>query len=285
MIEKFDNLLSFIKKNKIFVLGCILIILILAISTIGPFFCRHEYLKTDYSHKNLAPCKEFLFGTDNSGRCILCRIIHGAHISIGVGVSVVLLGALIGVTIGIISGFAGGKTDFVVMRIVEVILSFPGVIFALAVLGTIGSGIYNQIIALTLVRWAHYARFARTETIRVMNSDYIEAAVAMGNSRIRIATHYVLPNIVSQLLVMLTISIGPAILSGAALSYLGLGAQIPSPEWGLMVSGGKEYIRTAPWITLFPGLATAFTALSFNLLGEGIGDLIDPRLKEKVVSD
>lgn len=285
MTERLKKIGYFVRRNPVLVVGGFFVFVILFFAVFGPQFCRHDYSKIDYSLKCIAPCKEYWFGTDSSGRCMLCRILHGAHISIGVGLSVVLLGALIGVVIGIISGYVGGKTDFVIMRIVEVILSFPGTIFALAVLGTIGNGIYNQIIAMTLVRWAHYARFVRTETISVMNSEYIEAATALGNSRLRIAAKYVMPNIISRVLVMISISIGPAILAGAALSYLGLGAQIPSPEWGLLVSGGKEFIRTAPWITLFPGLVTAFTALAFNLAGEGFGDLMDPRLKERVVSD
>ncbi len=285
MTEQFNKAKYFVKRNPVLVIGCIFVLFIIFIAIFGPLFCHHDYSKIDYKLKCIPPCAEYPFGTDSSGRCILCRILHGAHISIGVGLSVVLLGAIIGIIIGIISGYVGGTVDFIIMRVVEVILAFPGTIFALAVLGTIGSGIFNQIIAMTLVRWAHYARFVRTETIRVMNSEYIEAATALGNSRLRIALKYVIPNIISRVLVMISISIGPAILAGAALSYLGLGAQIPSPEWGLLVSGGKEFIRTAPWITLFPGIMTAFTALAFNLAGEGLGDLLDPRLKERVVSD
>jgi len=285
MTERLKTLGHNIKRNPIVYIGGLLVIIILFIAVFGPYFCHHDYSKVNYSNKCITPNSEYLFGTDSCGRCLLCRIINGAHISIGVGLSVVFLGAIIGVAIGIISGYFGGKTDFIIMRIVEVILSFPNTIFALAVLGTIGLGIYNQIIALTLVRWAHYARFVRTETISIMNSEYVESAMALGNSKFRIATKYVLPNIISKVLVMISISVGPTILSCAALSYLGLGAQIPSPEWGLLVSGGKEFIRTAPWITLYPGIVTAITALSFNLLGEGIGDLLDPRLKERVVSD
>ncbi len=285
MTGKIKRIGAFIRRNPVLFIGAVFVVFIALAAVFGPYFCEHDYTKVDYSLKCVKPCREYPFGTDSSGRCLLCRIINGAHISIGVGVSVVFLSAVIGVLVGIISGYVGGRTDFIIMRVVEIILSFPGTIFALAVLGTIGSGIYNQIIALTLVRWAHYARFVRTETISIMSSEYIEAATALGNSRLRIAAKYVIPNILSRLLVMISISIGPTILAGAALSYLGLGAQIPSPEWGLLVSGGKEFIRTAPWITLFPGLVTAFTALAFNLLGEGIGDLLDPRLKERVVSD
>ena len=156
---------------------------------------------------------------------------------------------------------------------------------AFAVLGTLGNGIGHQIIALSAVRWAHYARLVRVETLTVVHSEYLMAAKAMGNSRIRIIWRYIIPNIIGQVIVIATLSIGPVILAGAALSYLGLGAQIPSPEWGLMINGGKDYIRQAPWMTLAPGLAAVFTVFSFNLLGEGIGDLIDPRLKEKAEVD
>ena len=251
----------------------------------GPFFCTHDPNAINYDCKCLGPCKKYLLGTDFNGRCILCRIVNGAHISIGVALTVVIFGAIIGIAVGVIAGYSGGIVDAILMRFVEVMLSFPGTIFALAVLGTLGNGIFNQIIALTFVRWAHYARLARGETLTVMNSSYIETARSMGNGHFRLIMKYIIPNIIGQILVIATLSIGPVILAGAGLSYLGLGAQIPSPEWGLMINSGKDYIRQAPWITIAPGLAAVFTVFSFNLLGEGIGALIDPRMKEKAEVD
>jgi peptide/nickel transport system permease protein len=283
--NKLDGFRHFCRRNSLFVIGSISVILILFTMTVGPSLCTHDPNAVKYSEKCISPCAEYPFGTDFSGRCVLCRVIYGAHISIGVALVVVVVGAFIGVTVGIVAGYAGGAVDSILMRLVEIMLSFPGTIFALAVLGTLGNGTINQIIALTVVRWAHYARLARGETLTVMNSDYIQAAQAIGNSRLRIIVSYIFPNIIGQIIVIATLSIGPVILAGAALSYLGLGAQIPSPEWGLMINGGKEYIRQAPWITLAPGMAAVLTVFAFNLLGEGIGDMIDPRLKEKAEAD
>lgn len=284
-IKKERKFSHYCRRNPLLVTGAVMLLLIAFATLAGPSLCKHDATKVNYSIKCLAPCLEYPFGTDFCGRCVFCRVINGAHISIGVALAVVSIGAVIGVLVGVIAGYAGGAVDSVLMRFVEVMLSFPGTIFALAVLGTLGNGIPNQIVALTVVRWAHYARLARGETLVVMGSDYIEAAKAMGNSRLRIIMKYVVPNIIGQVIVIATLSIGPVILAGAALSYLGLGAQIPSPEWGLMINTGRDYIRQAPWITVAPGLAAVITVLAFNIFGEGIGDYIDPRMKEKVEAE
>ena len=275
----------FSRRKSLFTIGIIFTIIIAFFTIAGPFIWHADPTATDYDNQCLPPSWEHWFGTDNNGRDVFTRVVNGAHISIGVALAVVGIGAAIGIAVGIIAGFAGGAVDNVLMRIVEIMLSFPGTIFALAVLGTLGNGTEHQILALSAVRWAHYARLVRIETIAVMNSEYLPASKAMGNSKLRIVFRYILPNIIGRVIVIATLSIGPVILAGASLSYLGLGAQIPSPEWGLMINGGKEYIRQAPWITVAPGLAAVFTAFSFNLLGEGIGDLIDPRLKEKAEVD
>ena len=285
MKNKFSDTRHFCRRNPLLALGMILVLFIAFVALIGPLLCTHDPNEINYSNKCISPCLEYPFGTDFNGRCVLSRVVNGAHISIGIALAVVCVGVFIGVTVGIVAGYAGGAVDSALMRLVEIMLSFPGTIFALAVLGTLGNGTVNQIIALTVVRWAHYARLARGETLTVMNSDYIKAAQAMGNGRFRIIYRYILPNIIGQVLVIATLSIGPVILAGAGLSYLGLGAQIPSPEWGLIINSGKDYIRQAPWITLAPGLAAVFTVLSFNILGEGVGDLIDPRLKERAEAE
>lgn len=279
------DLLHFLRRNLLFSIGLVFVLFLFFMLCFGPLFCHHNPEQLDYSVRLLPPSAQFPFGTDSSGRCILCRVIYGARISIGVALAVVGISAVVGILIGIISGYAGGVVDHIFMRVVEVMLSFPSLIFTLAVLGTIGSGTFHQMIAMSAVRWASFARIARTETKNIMGSDYMEAARAMGNSRARVILRYIFPNILHNLLVVATLDIGPVLLAGAALSYLGLGAQIPSPEWGLMVNSGKEFIRQAPWITIFPGMATVFTALSFNLMGEGIGDLLDPHLREKAVAD
>lgn len=276
---------AFSRRKALFTVGVIMVLIIAFFTIFGPMIWPADPIAVNYDEQCLPPSAEHWFGTDNNGRDVFIRVLNGAHISIGVALAVVLIGAVIGVTVGIVAGFAGGAVDSILMRIVEIMLSFPGTIFALAVLGTLGNGIWNQIVALSFVRWAHYARLVRVETLTVVNSEYLTASRAMGNSRWRIIWRYILPNIIGRVVVIATLSIGPVILAGASLSYLGLGAQIPSPEWGLMINGGKDYLRDAPWMTLAPGLAAVFSVFAFNLLGEGISDLIDPRLKEKAEVD
>jgi peptide/nickel transport system permease protein len=237
------------------------------------------------SNAFIAPNAEYPLGTDNMGRCIYSRIIEGSRISLTTASAVVIISVAIGTFIGLISGYCGGKLDAIVMRVVDVFLAFPTIVFALAVSAFLGSGPVNLIIALSFIQWTRYARMARGEVILLKNAEYIEAARAIGNNRLQVMFKYLLPNVASKILIMMSLDIGSIILYCASLSFLGLGAQPPSPDWGAMISDGKDYLRFSPWMSLFPGLAVAFSALSFNMLGDGLRDLIDPRMRESVSAE
>jgi len=262
-----------------------MLLVLLFVLAFGPRLCVHDPFQVDYKVKLLAPCAEYPFGTDGMGRSVAARVVYGLRSSMKIAAAVMVISCAAGVLIGVAAGYMGGAADLILMRMMEVVLAFPGTILALAILGTLGGGMKNQIIALALVRWTKYARMARDETMRLKKAEYMEAAVAMGNGRLRILLCYVLPNIMGQILVLATMSIGPIILSSATLSFLGLGIQPPNPELGLLINEGRDYIRSAGHISLFPGLVTALTALAFNLFGEGLNDYFDPRLKDKAVTD
>ncbi|MCI8599949.1 MAG: ABC transporter permease [Lachnospiraceae bacterium] len=274
-----------VQRNLLLWIGGAILLVIIFVLVFGPSLCTHDPLKVDYTLKLRAPCREYPFGTDGMGRSVAARVVYGLRTSMKIAIVVMLISCVIGVCVGVLSGYVGGSVDLILMRVMEVVLAFPDTILALAILGTLGGGMKNQIIALALVRWTKYAKMARDETMRLKKEEYMEAAVAMGNGRFRIVLRYVLPGIIGQILVLATMSIGPIILSGATLSFLGLGVQLPNPELGLLINEGRDFIRSAGHISLFPGLVTALTALGFNLFGEGLNDYFDPRLKEKAVSD
>ena len=187
--------------------------------------------------------------------------------------------------LGMISGYVGGGVDMLIMRVVDVLLAFPTIIFALALSAMMGTGQKNLIVAITCIQWTRYARLARGETLMLKSAEYVEAAKSIGNNTFQILIKYIFPNVISKIIILASLDIGAIILYCASLSFLGLGAQPPSPDWGVMISEGKDYIQYAPWITLFPGLAIAVSALAFNMIGDGLRDLLDPRMKQTVRTD
>ena len=268
------------RKNAVLTFGIVLAAVMLLLTILGPFFTTHETELMDASQKLIRPCREYPLGTDNFGRCIWCRIIHGARITLGTAFAVILLTMILGTLIGVISGFCGGVIDGVLMRLVDIIMAFPSTIFTIAILAVFGAGQRNVVLALTIVSWTRYARIARGEVLMIRNSQYIEAAAAIGNSRGYIMLHYFLPAVISKILVIATQSISSIVLQSSTMSFLGLGVTPPTPDWGYMISEGKEYIRSAWWLPLFPGLAVFFTSIAFNFIGDGIRDVLDSRMKE-----
>ena len=202
-----------------------------------------------------------------------------------VAATVVFFSAALGVSLGMISGYMGGTADMLIMRVVDVLLAFPTIIFALVLSTMMGTGQTNLIVAITCIQWTRYARIARGEALMLKHAEYVEAAKSIGNSTVQILRKYIFPNVISKIIILASLDIGTIILYCASLSFLGLGAQPPSPDWGVMISEGKDYMQYAPWMALFPGLAIAFCALAFNMLGDGLRDLLDPRLKEVVRTD
>lgn len=273
------------RKNYILYTGIVLSALIVLATIFAPFLEPYDPTKMELSRKFIAPCREFIFGTDHLGRDIFSRVIEGARVSLSIAAIVVFFSAVLGVVLGMFSGYAGGTTDMLIMRVADVLLAFPTIIFALALSTMMGTGRTNLIIAITCIQWTRYARIARGETLMLKNAEYVEAAKSIGNNTVQILGKYIFPNVISKIIILASLDIGTIILYCASLSFLGLGAQPPSPDWGVMISEGKDYMQYAPWLTLFPGLAIAFSALSFNMLGDGLRDLLDPRMKEVVRTD
>lgn len=273
------------RKNYILYIGAGLSLILVFLTLAAPWLEPYDPTKMELSQKFMAPCREFIFGTDHLGRDIFSRILEGSRVSLSVAVLVIVCSALVGILLGMISGYAGGVVDMVIMRIVDVLLAFPAMIFALALSTMIGTGQKNLIIAITCIQWTRYARIARGEALMLKNAEYIEAARSIGNSTVQVLFKYVFPNIISKILIMASMDIGSIILYCASLSFLGLGAQPPSPDWGVMISEGKDYLQYAPWLTIFPGLAIAVSALAFNMLGDGLRDRLDPRMKEVIRTD
>ena len=273
------------RKNYILYIGAGLSLILVFLTLAAPWLEPYDPTKMELSQKFMAPCREFIFGTDHLGRDIFSRILEGSRVSLSVAVLVVVCSAVVGILLGMISGYAGGVVDMVIMRIVDVLLAFPAMIFALALSTMIGTGQMNLIIAITCIQWTRYARIARGEALMLKNAEYIEAARSIGNNTVQVLFKYVFPNIISKILIMASMDIGSIILYCASLSFLGLGAQPPSPDWGVMISEGKDYLQYAPWLTIFPGLAIAVSALAFNMLGDGLRDRLDPRMKEVIRTD
>lgn len=273
------------RKNVILIGGLIIAALVLLMTLIGPYFMPHNPTQMDLANALKAPCSTYLLGTDNMGRDILSRIILGSRESLGIAFFVVLISAVVGTMIGMVSGYFGGAVDMLFMRLVDVFLAFPTIVFVLAVTTFAQASQMNLVIAISCVQWVRYARIARGEAVLIRNAEYIEAAKAMGNSSVSILLRYFLANVAPKILVMMSMDIGSIILYCASLSFLGLGAQPPSPSWGVMISDGKDYIRYAPWMAIYPGVAVAITALGFNMIGDGLRDRIDPRMREAAVQE
>lgn len=243
---------------------------------IAPFDPIRDADLNNYLHQPGGP---YLMGADPFGRDVFSRIAYGTRVSLGVGIAVQTSALVFGVTFGLLSGFYGGWVDNVIMRVTEVIFAFPGLLFAIAVMAVIGPSLYNVFIALGLVSWTSLARLVRGQTLMMRHQEYVEAARALGASNTRIILRHILPNTAASAIVLVTLGIGGAILSEAGLSFLGLGAQPPSPSWGSMLSAGRDYLLQAPWLSIYPGLAIFVTVMGFNLLGDGLRDLLDPRMQ------
>lgn len=273
------------RKNATLLVGGVMVLGLVIITVFAPQIEPHDPTYMQSANQFIAPCAEYPLGTDNLGRCIFSRVIEGAHISLVTAVLVVLFSAVLGSAIGLVAGFAGGKVDGILMRLTDVFLAFPTIVFALAASAVLGTGTINLIIALMCIHWTRYARLVRGEVVLLRSEEFIESARAIGNSSARIAFRYLIPSVASKVIVMMSLDLGAVILFCSSLSFLGLGAQPPSPDWGTMISDGRDYLRFAPWMSFFPGLAIAISAVGFNLLGDGIRDLTDPRMREHAVME
>lgn len=267
------------RKNKWAISGSILL-LALALVALGAGFIAPEGLDDQQLGRRFQPPSgENILGTDNLGRDVLSRIIHGSRLSLSIGFITTSIGLLIGGSLGAIAGYYGGNRDQVIMRVMDVILAIPGFIFAVALVTALGPNLTNLMIAVGVNSIPYFARIIRSSVMSVKENEFIEAARAIGCSHAWIIVKHVIPNSFAPILVQATLRIGDTIIIAAGLSFLGLGAQPPLPEWGAMLSGGRQYLRDAWWMATFPGIAIMFTVLAFNLVGDGLRDALDPRLK------
>ncbi|MCK4398464.1 MAG: ABC transporter permease [Methanophagales archaeon] len=274
-----------LRNNKLALFGVIIIFLLIFIAIFAPFIAPHDPVDQELKKRLSSPSSEYPLGTDHLGRCILSRLIYGARISLPIAMTVIGITFAIGVTIGAISGYLGGVTDEIIMRIVDVLLTFPGLILALAIIAALGPGIFNAGIALVVVGWAGYTRIVRGSVLSVKEKEFVEGVRALGASDFYILVRHILPNVIAPVIPLAMLGIGYVILAVAGLSFLGLGAQPPMPEWGAMLNDGRAFMRSAPHLMIFPGLAIMVTVLAFNLVGDGLRDALDPRarMREKVI--
>lgn len=262
------------RKDMLFAL--ISLLLFSGLALFAPLISPYDPNTIDLGNKNLSPSGEHLLGTDYLGRDMLSRILIGARTSLSIAFGVVVISLIAGTALGCAAGYYGGIVDEVVSRIIDVFLSFPGVIFALAIMGVLGNGVFNLMLALSIVQWAKYARLMRGQVLTLKKQEFVLSAVTSGADDFHIIRRHIVPNAIAPLIVLATIDLGHVILSIATLSFLGIGLPADVPEWGAMLSAGKEFMRTAPYQTIFPGLAITFFVIIFSLLGDGMRDILDP---------
>jgi len=266
-------------KNRAAVFGGVLVVLLILIALMAPLIAPYDPIKQDLRASLLSPSASHLFGTDVHGRDIFSRVLYGAAISLRIGFVGTLFGCVAGVILGLVAGFYGGFVDSLIMRVMDVLLAFPGLLLAIAIVAIIGPGLENVIIAVGVFSVPVFARVVRGSILSTKQEEFITAARVTGAKDVRIMAQHLLPNVLAPILVLVTLRIATAILTAASLSFLGLGAQPPTPEWGAMLSDGREYMVIAPHVATFPGLAILVTVLGFNLLGDGLRDALDPRLR------
>ena len=264
--------------NKTFVVFSILAVCIILPAVFAPVVTRGvDPLKGSLVDALLPPCKEHIFGTDKMGRDIFSRVIYGARASLSATFGVVALIFLVGTVTGVLAGYFGGVIDAVIMRIADMMLAFPGLVLALAVAGIMGASIKNAIIAIVVVSWTKYARLARSLVMKIRDRDYVSAAIVTGSKTPYMLFRYMLPNALPTLIITAATDIGSMMLELAAMSFLGFGAKPPAPEWGYMLNEGRACMQSAPWLMIFPGLAIFVVVVVFNMLGDSIRDILDPR--------
>ena len=276
-----DLMRRMVRENKMAVLSAAVIALFILAAVFAEQLTPYRYSDMDLLHRLAPPSALHPFGTDEGGRDILTRMLFGARFSLLVGVVPTLLSMALGALLGMISGFAGGKTDTVLMRIVDITLAFPSMLLAMVIMYTLGGGLLNVFLTLALLNWAGVARIVRSETLRLKESEYVEAARVIGVPTWKIILRHILPNCVPTLIVLFTLQIPSAILTESSLSFLGLGIQPPDASWGLMVNAGRQYLYNAPWLCLAPSAAIMVIVLAFNFLGDGLRDVLDPHLRNQ----
>lgn len=272
--------ISRILKSKTSLIGLLIIILLLVVAAIAPMIATHDPEIQQVLDRYQPPSSQHYLGTDELGRDIFSRIVYGTRISLQIGVIAVGISLIVGVLLGGIAGFFGRWLDMIIMRLIDIMMAFPSILLAIAMVAVLGPGLTNAMIAVGIVGIPHFARIVRSTVLSVKETEYIESARAIGVKNKRILFRHVLPNCMAPIIVQTTLSVGTAILDAAGLSFLGLGAQPPDPEWGAMLSDGRAALQSAPWVVAFPGMAIFLFVLGFNLFGDGLRDALDPRMKQ-----
>lgn len=268
-------------RNRNLFLGAVMVATVILVALFADVIAPYNADDSYVADKFTAPCMEFPFGTDDFGRDMFSRVVLGSRISLRVAVMAAAIQIVLGVGIGLLAGFYGGNTDRVLSFAGDLTWAMPPIIMAMAVISVLGKGLNNVIIAIAVVSWAQYARVVRAKTQSLRSMPFVETGIAFNESDLSIMFKYILPNIVPSIIVLASLSIPSTILNTTALSFLGLGSMPPSPDWGLALSNSMTYMARAPWLAVFPGLALIFTVFGFNLLGEGLRDLLDPRMKAR----
>lgn len=270
-----------LRRSRLALPGLVIVLLFIIGGVLAPLLAPYDPYKNDLMNVLTPPSAEHWFGTDELGRDLFSRILYGARISLVEGLASVALAMAIGVPIGIVSGYLGGRADAIIMRVIDVLLAFPGVLLAIVIISILGPGLTNAIIAVAIYTVPIFARLARGSTLVVKDEPYVEAARAAGLSDARILARHIFPNISATLFVMMTLRVAISILTAASLSFLGLGAQAPLPEWGAMLANGRNAMLIAPHVALFPGLATILLVFGLNLFQDGLRQVLDPKLQDR----
>ena len=264
------------------VAGAVVLLVVAGAAVLASQVAPHDPIDQEFTNQLRPPSAAHLFGTDEFGRDIFSRVVHGARIALNVGVVADLIATVLGVVLGVAAGYFGGRLDSVVTRVVDITLAFPYLLLAMIVVAILGPGLTNAMLAIAVVYTPQFIRVVRGVVLSVKEQEFVEGARAVGAGSLRILARCILPNIVSPIIVMATLTIGFMIVETAGLSFLGLGASPPTPEWGSMLATGRSFMLTAPWIATFPGLAILVTVVAFNLVGDGLRDLLDPRLRGRI---
>src|SRR3990170_6123038 len=268
-------------RNPLSLAGVLLIGGLIVLAVIAPFIAPYDPIQTDLTVRLAPPSRAHLFGTDQLGRDILSRILYGTRISLRIAILTAVIATLIGAPLGIVTGYFRGRLDDLLMRVTDMFMAFPRLILAMAIAAALRPTLENVIIAISLAAWPAYARLARSVTLGLREENYVEAARAIGAGSARLLVRHVFPGVLSPLTIQVSLDMGGIILTAAGLGFIGFGAQPPTPEWGVMISEGRNHITQEWWVSTFPGIAISFVVLGFNMLGDGIRDIMDPRLRSR----
>ena len=268
------------RRNRLMILGTSIILGLLLVAALAPLLATFNPYAQTLGDRLLAPSTRHLFGTDGLGRDIFSRVVYGARVTLTIALLVAAISTPLGMFMGIEAGSLGGAVDEILMRLADIFLAFPRLILAIAFAAALGPGVENAIIAIAIAHWPSYARLARAETLNVKNNDYIQAMRVLGAGKMRIMAGHIAPMTLSSIIVRMSLDMGTIILTAAGLGFLGLGAQPPMPEWGLMVADGRQFLVDQWWVSTLPGLAILVVVMGFNLLGDGIRDVLDPRQRQ-----